>query len=131
MVNKKPNSRIYEREGSGKNAEYFNPIPGSVIFEPLSAEHAKEFHMASVSVREGRCSPVSYKVSYENYPSSLEALSELTYNQCYNYFNWSGSVRVPAVLQDANKLSKLFSEIGDELVTETKNSDLKNKAFFL
>ena len=83
-------------------------------------------------VREGTCTPVSFKVAYENRPDvPLEALCELTYNQTYSYYNWTGSVRVPAALQYANKLAKQYSDIGDELRTEEKNSDLKSKLFFL
>ena len=131
LVNKKPNSRIFEGQKQGKNLAFQNPEPGSIIFEELS-EGYKEFHLASASVREGTCTPVSFKIAYEtheNFP--LEAIADLTYNQTYGYFNWTGSVRVPAPLQNANKLAKLYSEIGDELKTEAKNSDLKSKLFYL
>lgn len=131
LTNKKTNSRIFEGEGKGKNIEFFNPQPGSIIFEDLSQGY-KEFHLASASVREGTCTPVSFKVGYENKPEfPFEAISELTYNQCYSYYNWTGSVRVPATLQYANKLAKLYSEIGEDLKTQEKNSDLKAKLFFL
>ncbi len=33
-----------------------------------------------------------------------------TYEQCFNYYNWEGAVRVPSALQYANKLAKLCSE---------------------
>jgi aubergine len=83
-------------------------------------------------VREGTCTPVSFKVGYENNPDfPLDAISELTYNQCYCYYNWTGSVRVPAPLQNANKFAKLYSEIGDDFKTEKKTSDLKSKLFYL
>ena len=85
-------------------------------------------------MREGTCTPVSYKILYENTPNfPLEAISELTYNQTYAYFNWNGSVRVPAALQYANKLAKQFSDIGDELGDELgdANSEIKSKLFFL
>ena len=36
LVNKKPNSRIYEGSGKGKKLAFDNPEPGSVIFEELS-----------------------------------------------------------------------------------------------
>jgi len=39
LVNKKPNSRIFEGEIKGKNSTYFNPEPGSIIFEDLSQGH--------------------------------------------------------------------------------------------
>lgn len=109
LVNKKPNSRIFEAEKDRGDLKYYNPDPGSVIFEDLS-QGFKEFHLASATVREGTCTPVSFKVLYENdeeFP--LEAICELTYNQCYCYYNWTGSVRVPATLQNANKLAKLYS----------------------
>lgn len=83
-------------------------------------------------VREGTCTPVSFKVGYENVPEfSFEAIAELTYNQTYCYYNWTGSVRVPATLQYANKLAKQYSEIGDELKTEDKNADIKSTLFYL
>jgi len=75
--------------------------------------------LASAVVREGTCTPVSFKIAYENQPDfPLDAITELTYNQTYSYFNWTGSVRVPGALQYANKLAKQYSDIGDELRTE-------------
>ena len=131
LVNKKTSSRIFEGKGKGKNIDYSNPDPGSVIFEDLSTGY-KEFHLASAEVREGTCTPVAFKVGYENNPNfPFEAIADLTYNQCYCYYNWTGSVRVPAALQNANKLAKLYSEIGEELKTEEKNSTLKSKLFYL
>ena len=100
---------MFEGDKRGKKLSYENPEPGSIIFEELS-EGYKEFHLASAFVREGTCTPVSFKVAYESDPKfSFEAISELTYNQTYCYYNWTGSVRVPATLQNANKLAKLYS----------------------
>jgi len=88
--------------------------------------------LASAVVREGTCTPVSFKIVYENNPEfPFEAVCELTYNQTYSYYNWTGSVRVPAALQYANKLAKMYSDIGDELKTGEKNSDIKSKLFYL
>ena len=67
LVNKKPKSRVFEGEGKGKNFSYSNPEPGSIIFDDLS-QGFKEFHLASVVVREGTCTPVSFKIGYENTP---------------------------------------------------------------
>jgi hypothetical protein len=86
--------------------------------------------LASVEIREGRCSPVCYRIGYENWEHELGLLAELTYNQCYAYFNWPGAVRVPAVLQNANKLVKQYSEVGSELVLG-QGSQLKMKPYFL
>lgn len=61
----------------------------------------------------------------------MDALAELTYNQCYGYYNWTGAVRVPACLQYANKFAKQCSEIGEEYAQEEKGSDLRSKPYFL
>jgi hypothetical protein len=64
--------------------------------------------MASASTTEGTCNMVQYKVLYDSSNQKVphEALKMITYEQCYNYPNWAGSIRFPGVLQKANKLSK-------------------------
>lgn len=49
-----------------------------------------------------------------------EELAQFTYEQCYNYFNYQGSMPVPAVLQSANKLRRLSQQFGHELESESK-----------
>jgi aubergine-like protein len=41
-----------------------------------------------------------------------------TYEQCFNYYNWEGAVRVPACLQCADKLAKLAGEHIKESIVE-------------
>ena len=108
LVNKKPNERMYRQNGK----EYLNPEAGSIIFEDLSRDYNKEFHLASVQVNLGSCTPVSFKVGFETYDTPMDALAEMTYNQCYGYWNWQGPVRVPATLQYANKLCKTIADSG-------------------
>lgn len=108
LVNRTPNSKFFEIDGRNKNT-YINPESGSVIFEDLSKDGMKQFHLASAYVREGSCNPVEYKVGYENFNHPLDSLAELTFNQCFAYFNWAGAVKVPAALQCSNKLAKLYS----------------------
>jgi aubergine-like protein len=38
-------------------------------------------------------------------------LQELTFSQCFNYVNWTGSIKVPAVLQYAKKCVKFGAEV--------------------
>ena len=127
LVNKKPNERMYE----GKGKEDINPEAGSIIFEDLSRDSFKEFHLASVQVNLGSCTPVSFKVGYETYETPMDALAEMTYNQCYGYWNWQGPVRVPATLQYANKLCKTIADSGNKFIDYLKSNNLKNKLFYL
>lgn len=57
--------------------------------------------------------PVYFKVLFNNTSDKdfidTGFLAKLFYGQCFNYMNWTGSVRVPAQLQYACKLAKFKS----------------------
>ncbi len=63
--------------------------------------------MAAQKVTQGTCTPTQYIIIYKNFDLNLQDLIEFTYSQCFNYYNWTGAVRVPACLQCADKLAKL------------------------
>jgi aubergine-like protein len=76
----------------------------------MSKDDEFDFHLAAQYVNQGTCTPTHYTVAYENRKMSQEALMAFTYEQCFNYYNWEGAIRVPACLQYANKLAKLAGE---------------------
>ena len=94
----------------------------------MSINDSYDFHLASQLVTQGTCTPTLFKVAYDTTSLSQEGLIEFTFNQCFNYYNWEGAVRVPACLQCANKLSKLVGESIRENITQ---SALTKKHFFL
>ena len=55
--------------------------------------------------------PTYYNVikddSHVNRP---DAIHEITYKLCHSYFNWSGTTRVPSVVQYAKKLAFLVGQ---------------------
>lgn len=106
MVNKSVNTRFFLPQ----KMDAFNPDPGSVIVSQLSTDDAFDFHLVSQKVTQGTSTPTQYIVAYDSSKISQEELIQFTYEQCYNYYNWQGSVKVPACLQCANKLSKLAGE---------------------
>lgn len=87
-----------------------NPDSGSVIVEDLSVGNLMDFHLAAQKVTQGTCTPTQYITIYKNFDFSIESLAEFTYGQCFNYYNWTGAVRVPACLQCADKLATLVGE---------------------
>ena len=103
VVNKKVNSRFF---GMNQN-QVFNPEPGSVVVEEMSVDDRFDFHLVAQKVTQGTSTPSHYVVAYDSSKIPQEDLVRFTYEQCYNYYNWQGSVKVPAWLQCANKLSKL------------------------
>jgi aubergine-like protein len=84
--------------------------------------------MAAQLVNQGTCTPTLFKVAFDRTKMPQEALITFTYEQCFNYYNWEGAVRVPACLQCSDKLSKLFAQyVKEDLV----QSEVTKKHFFL
>ena len=82
-------------------------------------------------VTSGTCTPVLYKVVYRSSESKVneEDIINFTFEQCFNYFNWSGAVKVPGFLQYANKLSKMASE--NKMANGPEDKEMQNKMYFL
>ncbi len=76
----------------------------------------------------GTVKPVYYKVIHSTSKMEEGMLQELIYGQCFNYANWSGSVRVPGVLQYAKKLSMLISQYVNDTI---KCSNLEGNLYFI
>jgi len=99
-----------------------NPEAGTVVTEEITS--AQDFYLISQKTTQGSASPTHYHIlSYftqvgEDYVENTEAVPEqmkyqielLTYKLCYMYYNWSGSIRVPAPIQYAHKLSNLIGD---------------------
>lgn len=105
IANTKINTRFY---GVRNQTELVNPNSGSVMIDSLSSENLYDFHLAAQYVSQGTCTPTLFRVAYDNSKMSQEALISFTFEQCFNYYNWEGAIKVPACLQYANKLSKLY-----------------------
>lgn len=93
----------------------------------MSCDQASEFYLVPHNVGVGTCTPTSFKIVYDNSKLPQEALIEYTYNHCFNYYNYSGGVRVPGCLKNAEKLSKL---VGEHMKEDLVQSSLTNQPFF-
>ena len=124
VVNKKVNSKFYSMDQNNIN----NPVSGSVIIDSLSTDKTYTFYLAAQQVTQGTCTPTLYKVVHDTSKMPREALVNFSFEQCFNYYNWEGAVRVPACLQCANKLAKLF---GENIQSNFEPSVLSKQHFFL
>lgn len=64
-----------------------------------------DFFLVSQDVRQGTVSPTNYNVVLDEMAMPADRLQLLTYKMCHLYFNWSGTVAVPAPCQYAHKLA--------------------------
>jgi len=109
IVTKRIDDRIFVPERSGSQKTYFNPPAGTVVGESIVSDNF-DFLLVSQNVNQGTCTPTRYEVIFDNTGLTQDVFWKLTYTQCYNYYNWNGSVRVPAAAQYAHKLAYLMGQ---------------------
>lgn len=132
-VNKQINARIFNIAPTGTSQGKFapkvlNPSSGSCIFDELSVNNLFDFHLTAQQVTQGTCTPTQYIVAYNKSKISQEAIAQFTYEQCFNYYNWQGAVKVPACLQCADKLATL---VGESIKANIIEGDILKSFFFL
>ena len=127
VVNKRINTKFIQKLGSN----HTNPPSGTIVDDVVTLPERYDFFLISQSVTQGTVNPTSYnviKVSkhchsflpveplltccvQDTSGLSPEHLQKLTYKLAYLYYNWPGTVRVPAPCQYAHKVrsSSLFA----------------------
>ncbi|XP_043640894.1 protein aubergine [Drosophila teissieri] len=113
------------------NTRYFangrNPVPGTVVDDVITLPERYDFFLVSQAVRQGTVSPTSYNVIFDNFGLSADKLQILSYKMTHMYYNFSGTVRVPAVCQYAHKLAFLVAES----INRQPSAGLENQLYFL
>ncbi|KAJ8967855.1 hypothetical protein NQ317_018349 [Molorchus minor] len=87
-----------------------NPPPGTVVDDAITLPERYDFFVISQCVRQGTVAPTSYNVIEDTMGLPPDRLQMLTYKLCHMYYNWSGTVRVPAPCQYAHKLAFLVAQ---------------------
>ena len=90
-----------------KPNQYGNPNSGTVVDDVVTLPERYDFFLISQSVRQGTVNPTSYNVIMDESGFSPDQLQRLSYKLAHLYYNWPGTVRVPAPCQYAHKLAFL------------------------
>ncbi|XP_021946660.1 piwi-like protein Siwi [Folsomia candida] len=98
IVTKKINTRAF------LNGKQNLPV-GTVIDTGVTLPERYDFFLVSQDVRQGTVSPTNYNVVLDEMAMPADRLQLLSYKMCHLYFNWSGTVAVPAPCQYAHKLA--------------------------
>lgn len=69
-----------------------------------------DFFLVSQNIRQGTVSPTHYIVIYDNKKMKPDHIQRLTYKLCHLYYNWPGTIKVPAPCQYAHKLVSLVGQ---------------------
>lgn len=121
VVKKNTTTRLFSKAGMG------NPPAGSVVDSGITHNGWYEFFLVPHFANQGMISPTNFVVVRDDLGVDKEVLETFTFHQCFVYQNWSGSIKVPGVCQNAHKMAYLVGEnIGREL-----SNRLSDKQAFL
>lgn len=107
MVNLRNSERFFSQGQEARNVP-----PGTLISSQIVSKNY-DFFIVSQQSTKGSIVPNHYKVIHSNGKLEDGHLQELIFAQCFNYANWSGSIKIPAILQYAKKCAKFNAEVLD------------------
>ncbi|KMZ01324.1 protein argonaute-3 [Drosophila simulans] len=123
VVQKRINTRIFSE--SGIHLE--NPLPGTVVDQQITKSNMYDFFLVSQMVRQGTVTPTHYVVLRDDCNYGPDIIQKLSYKLCFLYYNWTGTIRIPACCMYAHKLAYL---IGQSIQRDVAES-LSEKLFYL
>ena len=89
-------------------------IPPGTLVSSSVATNVEEFYIISQQSTKVII-PTKYQILYRALGSELDQrhLQELIFSQCFNYCNWTGSIKIPAILHFTKKCVKFGAEVLD------------------
>ena len=123
MINLKNSERFFEKRGDRVE----NVKAGLLVSDTLVSEDY-DFFLVSQKSNRGTTVPNHYKVVFSTSKLEEAKLQSLIFAQCFNYVNWTGSIKVPGVLQYAKKCAKFAAEV---LESTKIPSGLEGKLYFV
>ena len=104
VVNKRVKARFFTRQ----QGSIFNLPPGVVVESAVVASHFN-FYLTSHH-GDGTLTPTHYNVVFDDSGWTSDILENLTNCLCFDYYNWTGAIRVPAPCMYARRMSTLVAK---------------------
>ncbi|KAF7997591.1 hypothetical protein HCN44_006162 [Aphidius gifuensis] len=123
VVTKRLNTRLF----ADNRGQIGNPPPGTIVDDVITCPTKYDFFVVAQAVRQGSVAPTSFSVIDDNVGLPPDRMQQLTYRLMHMYFNWSGTVKVPAPVQFAHKLAFLVSQS----IHSAPSSHLDSLLYFL
>ncbi|KAG8178643.1 hypothetical protein JTE90_010554 [Oedothorax gibbosus] len=127
VVQKRINTRMYGVEQQGNRKMLKNPAPGTILDHTVTRKGWYDFFLISQHVRQGTVTPTHYVVIHDSSNLKPEYVQRISFKMTHLYYNWPGTVRVPAPCQYAHKLAYL---VGQNLHKDTA-AELSDRLFYL
>ncbi|XP_035903682.1 protein aubergine-like [Anopheles stephensi] len=119
VVSKRINTRLFMADR--------NPPPGTIVDDIITLPERTDFFLISQTVRQGTVSPTSYNVVHDESGLTADQLQVYTSKQTHLYYNWCGTIAVPAVCQYAHKLAFLTAQY----LHNQPHQQLENRLYYL
>lgn len=123
IVQKRINTKLSLRE----RGRISNPLPGTYLDHTITHPEYNDFYLVSQHVNQGTVSPTKYVLLSETGKLKLEHHQKLAYKLTHMYYNYCGTIRVPAPCQYAHKLAYLTGQN----IKQAANGRLEDKLFYL
>lgn len=124
FVNKEINTRFFEAVGQNM----LNPPEGTVVDTDLVELNGTtdkfDFYMIPHHASIATARPVHYIVAKNDAGLSKRVIEQFTYGQCYSYFNFGGSIKVPASVMYAHKIAKYCHDLNITAIPESLQTNL-------
>lgn len=122
VVQKRVNARVMRVQ-----QKLENPSPGTILDNVITKRGWYDYYLVSQHVNQGTVTPTHYMVVHDGTTLKPDHMQRLTYKLTHLYYNWPGTVRVPAPCQYAHKLAFL---VGQSLHTDP-SLQLSDRLYYL
>uniref|UniRef100_A0A674BXH9 Piwi-like protein 2 n=1 Tax=Salmo trutta TaxID=8032 RepID=A0A674BXH9_SALTR len=106
VVQKRVSTNLYSCSGD----RFGTPPPGTVLDHTVTNREWVDFYLMAHHIRQGCGLPTHYISIYNTANLSPDHLQRLTFKMCHMYWNWPGTIRVPAPCKYAHKLAFLSGQ---------------------
>ncbi|XP_016067226.1 PREDICTED: piwi-like protein 2 isoform X1 [Miniopterus natalensis] len=107
VVQKKISTNLY----LAATEHFSTPSPGTVVDHTITSCEWVDFYLLAHHVRQGCGIPTHYVCVLNTANLSPDHMQRLTFKLCHMYWNWPGTIRVPAPCKYAHKLAFLSGQI--------------------
>ncbi|CAG9769822.1 unnamed protein product [Ceutorhynchus assimilis] len=119
--------RISTRMFAIRSGKVENPPPGTILDHTVTRRYLYDFFLVPQNVRQGTVNPTHYIVLHDKCNLNPDHVQRLCYKLCHLYYNWPGTIRVPAPCQYAHKLAAM---VGQSVKAEP-SLELADKLWYL
>ncbi|XP_060011625.1 piwi-like protein 2 isoform X1 [Lagenorhynchus albirostris] len=107
VVQKKISTSVY----LSATEHFVTPSPGTVVDHTITSCEWVDFYLLAHHVRQGCGIPTHYVCVLNTAHLSPDHMQRLTFKLCHMYWNWPGTIRVPAPCKYAHRLAFLSGQI--------------------